>query len=84
MDKHTKDVLDLYQKHTHEKIDTLRNEMQSGFEENRHLFTEQQKEISNLKQFKWRVTYFSAGIVAMLAFVSEWIKLGVKHFKDLF
>lgn len=84
MDQHTKDVLDLYQKNTHEKIDSLRRDVRDGFNEAKERHQEQQKDIKELKRFKTRVIGFSSGVVAVIAFLSDWIKLGVKHFKELF
>lgn len=84
MDQHTKDVLALYQKLTHEKIDTLRDEVRSGFKEAKELHKSQEKDIASLKKFKWRVTYISAGVVGVIAFLADWIKLGVKTMKDSF
>jgi hypothetical protein len=84
MDQHTKDVLDLYQKGTNEKIDSLRDEVRTGFAQAHKLHYEQQKDIKDLKKFKFKITYFTAGIVAVFAFLADWIKLGVNKVTNLF
>jgi hypothetical protein len=84
MDQHTRDVLDLYQKGTNDKIEVLRQEVKDGFNETKDMHKLQQKDIQGLKKFKTRVIGFSSGVVAVIAFLADWIKLGVKHLKDFF